>query len=272
MQEKISRRLAEAALKPYLRLLYRQSGHVLAISEPMREILVDRGVQPAHVSVMYNWADESLAGQPVEIPPRRSGDPLKILYAGNLGTAQRLDLVLDAIRLLPKGDVELMVVGGGAAEASLRHQARQLELTNVSFSEAVDRSEVPKLIEGAHLNLVSLSDDPLFEVTIPSKLQSLMALGAPILSFAPGEVQRIVRRAECGLAAPAGDPAGLANAIRSARELPPTWFTGAGARGRQYYQSHMSRQRGIRTLQTAVDAAIASRPARRTLRAPRGSG
>lgn len=261
------RSISEAVLNPYLAMIYRRAGHILAISEPMRDLLVDRGVDPSRISVMYNWADESSGPEQVPVPQRIASEPLKILYAGNLGTAQRLDLVLEAVRQLPSEAVQLRLVGGGAAEVSLRRQVEELGLRNVTISGPVERSAVPRLIEDAHLNLVSLADDPLFEVTLPSKLQSLMSVGAPILSFAPGEVPRIVERAQCGLAARAGDPSSLAEVIRVAAGKPPDWFAEVGARGREYYFAQMSRQQGVAALSRAVDAAIATRSGRPRRRA-----
>lgn len=252
------RRAAEAVLKPYLASLYRRAGHILSTSEPMRDLLVARGVNPNRLSVMYNWADESIDHGPVHIPPRAPTDPLRILYAGNLGTAQRLDLVLEALRQMPRHAVELRLVGRGTAEANLRQRVVELGLRNVSFGQPIARQAVPQLIEWAHLNLVSLANDPLFEVTIPSKLPYLMASGAPILSFAPGEVPRIVERANCGLAARAGDPSSLADTIRSAAAKPPGWFGEAGALGRNFYDAHLSRQQGVAALRQAVQSAMAA--------------
>ena len=69
------------------------------------------------------------------------------------------------------------------------------------------------------MSLVSLADEPVFQITIPSKTQFLLSAGIPVLAVAPGEVGALVESAGAGLAAPPGDPAALARALTKAAAM-----------------------------------------------------
>jgi colanic acid biosynthesis glycosyl transferase WcaI len=88
--------------------------------------------------------------------------------------------------------------------------------------------------------LVALADRPLFRITLPSKLQPILACGQPILTYAPGDAARVVREAGAGYVCPPGDPRRLAEVMRQAYETPRDRLHAMGCAGRDYYWSHLS--------------------------------
>lgn len=263
LESGFARTSAERAVGGFVDRAYRRSAGVVAISPGMRELLVSRGVPSDKAHYFYNWVADEEAVVPVDIPARRAGEPLHLMYAGSIGFAQSLDNVLDALASLPAGVASLTLVGDGPAVESLRRRTAELNLNSVDFTGVVPRSQVPQLQSTAHLHLISLADQNLFRNTIPSKLQALAAHGAPVLCTAPGEVADIVVSNGMGLSAPPGDPRSLAETIRRAARLTDAELQEMGANGRTMYSTQMSRSIGAKKLAGILEDAARTRTRRR---------
>lgn len=258
----VARKSAERAVGGFVHSAYRQSAAVVGISPGMRELLVARGVPATKAHYVYNWVADEEDITSVSVPDRRAGEPLHLMYAGSIGLAQNLDNVLDALTLLPDGVARLTLVGDGPAMAGLRERVTSLKLGNVDCVGLIPRSQVPDLQSTAHLNLISLADQDLFRITIPSKLQALAAHGAPILCTAPGEVADIVVSNGMGLSAPPGDPRALADTILRAALLTTEELRRMGANGQTMYRAEMSRSIGAKKLAGILEdaARVGARP------------
>ena len=120
-----------------------------------------------------------------------------IMYAGNLGRVQQLDLLLHAwAKLLKKHNfpgwmVEL--VGHGALELELKELVKHLNISNrVIFSPPVPREVALHKMKEADILFISLRPDEVFRLTIPSKLFDCMLTGRPILAGIDGEGRDIL--------------------------------------------------------------------------------
>ena len=109
------------------------------------------------------------------------GDGPVVLYAGNVGFSQSLDLVLGRARELP--DVTFLINGDGAARAALEAEARA---GNVTFAGYIARSGSPSCWRPA-TSTSCRSKAGLGRVSVPSKTYSIMAAGRPVVaSIDPG--------------------------------------------------------------------------------------
>jgi glycosyltransferase involved in cell wall biosynthesis len=112
--------------------------------------------------------------------------------------------------------VHWVLIGDGLLNDWLRSEIRCRSLEqHVTVMPWRAPQELPGLIKSAAALLVILADDPVFAQTIPSKLQSCLASGRPIVASLMGEPARIVEEAQCGLVCPPRDPAALAGAARA---------------------------------------------------------
>jgi glycosyltransferase involved in cell wall biosynthesis len=243
----VSRRLAERSLTWFTQKAYQGASHVAVTTPGMRDLLLERGVPGDKVSTVFNWVDEKLM-QPTE-PDRELRARLGLagkfvlMYAGNHGPAQALDVAIKAmseVRDLP--DLQLVLIGDGIDKPALRQLARELELQSVHFVDTVEAERVPALMASADLQLVSLADRPLFRITLPSKVQSILACGQPVLCSAAGDAARVIAEAGAGLVAPPGDPVMLAQVLREAHRMPRTRLRDMGEAGRDYYRSTLSEE------------------------------
>ncbi|HXJ93641.1 MAG TPA: glycosyltransferase family 4 protein [Terriglobia bacterium] len=204
-------------LRSLERLLYRCSARVVVISEGFRRYLVELGVPAERVVVIHNGVDTRRFG-PMRAETRiRKARPLRgrfvVGYIGNLGLAQGLDTVLEAARSLSGEPAAFLLIGEGVDKPRLQAAARAARLSNVRFLHGVPRRRAPSLLAACDALLVILRDDPLFQITIPSKLYEYMAAGKPILCSVGGEAAALVADAGCGITLRPADPTALAQGV-----------------------------------------------------------
>lgn len=231
------------------RSVYRRVDRIVVLSPGFKRLLVERGVPAAKVDVIYNWADEAALTAPTgQLPAAFPGpDRFRILFAGNMGKAQALGIVLDAAELLQRRDagVCFVLLGGGVELAPLKEQAAQRGLRNVVFLPAVPMADVGTYLHAADALLVHLRKDPLFEITIPSKSQAYMAAGKPLLMAVDGDAAELVRQSGGGVVAESENAAALAQAAEALSETAPGALAAMGMQAQQFYARHLALTVGV---------------------------
>ena len=198
----------------YCQWVYRKAAKIRVISKGFRSELLQRGVLADKVHVIPNWVDvDRYKPLPRESSSAADGGvrPFRIVYAGNLGLAQGLENVLDAAACLPElSPIRFVLIGDGVDAEALQSRAAAMRLKNVEFPGRFPPEDMRRILAGADALLLHLKDDPLFSVTIPSKLLTYLAMGKPIISCASGEPSDIVEQSGAGLRCAPGNPAALA--------------------------------------------------------------
>lgn len=234
-------------------LVYRQAARITVLSPGFKRALVSRGLSPRKIEVIYNWCDEAAlvapAGEADVLDPR-DADGLdgrfNVVFAGNMGSAQGLDAVLEAARLLrdDRPRVQLVLMGGGVDRERLVAAATRMGLTNLRFLSYRPQREAGRVLRRADALLVHLRDAPLFEITIPSKTQAYMAQGKPLIMAVRGDAADLVRRSGAGVTCAPESPTALAAAVRRLHDLPPEERDAMGARAKRFYERELSAAAG----------------------------
>ncbi|WP_309680834.1 glycosyltransferase family 4 protein [Polaromonas sp.] len=176
---------------------------------------------------------------PAGAPAFRLDPGFNVVFAGNMGTVQALDTLLQAAELLlPHLNVRLVLVGSGSRSEWLRQQIAQRGLLNVHLPGRFEPEDMPGILAQASALLVSLTSGPILSQTVPSKVQAYLAAGRPIIASLDGEGARVVEEAGAGLACPAEDAPALAQVILRLRAMPEAELKRMGDSGRRYYQQH----------------------------------
>ncbi len=229
--------------------VYRHVDHIVVLSPGFKRLLVQRAVPLDKIEVIYNWADEASLAAPTGAIPATFPEAKKfrIVFAGNMGKAQALDAVLDAAALLQaKGaNICFVLLGGGVDVLRLQKRALAMLLGNVIFMPPVPMAEVGSILQAADALLVHLRDDPLFEITIPSKTQAYMAVGKPLLLAVKGDAATMVTAAQCGVVAKPEDPQSIADAALALAAMPGGEAKALGVNARMYYEQHLSLRVGV---------------------------
>jgi glycosyltransferase involved in cell wall biosynthesis len=250
------------AVAALVRFIYRRCDRVLVQSPGFVSRVVAVGANPARVEYLPNWA-ESLY-RPLEIAPdapERAEMPagFRVIFAGNIGAAQSFDTIVEAARRLADlPDVHWVIVGDGHRGAWVAEQVRALGLERTFHLLGPRPVEaMPRYLALGDVLLVTLRRDPIFELTIPTKLQSYLACGRPVLAALDGEGARVVEEASAGITCAAQDPGALAAGVRRLHAMSADERRALGRNGRAYFERHFDRERLVSRVEETMGAALA---------------
>jgi glycosyltransferase involved in cell wall biosynthesis len=237
---------------------YRRAAAVGVISPSMRSILQSRGVPDAKILDTPNWvADAHVATGSVGGGRSRLGlpDGRLFMYAGNVGELQGLDPLVEAFAQVP--EASLVILGDGVARPRLEGLADRAGATNVRFLGSRPSDEIGTYIRASDVQVVSLRDTPLLRATMPSKTQSSLAFGKPVLAHAAGDVAALIGDNHVGAVAPPGDLEGTARAIRELASASNTQVSTMGERALALFHERFSAEAGLDRLETLLGMARA---------------
>ncbi|HQG04242.1 MAG TPA: glycosyltransferase family 4 protein [Thermoleophilia bacterium] len=246
----MDRGLAVRALEVMERTLYAAADHIVTVGDGYREQLMARGVPAAKIDVVTNGVDTELfyPRDPDPAVRARYGvarDAFVVVFAGTIGMASGLDVVLRAARRLrarDRTDIVFLLVGDGAVRAELEATARTEGLDNVVFTGMVPRAQLPDVLAASDACLVHFKRREIFTTILPSKLFEDAAMAKPILLGFEGHAAALVRTADCGLIfTPEDDEALAAAAERLADD--PAEARRLGENGRRHVLAHFDRRR-----------------------------
>ena len=227
------------ALAAVVRWIYRKNDLLLVQSQAFIEPVVQMA---GRTPVIYHPNPGELA---FSKPSMDSSCPLKlekgfnVVFAGNLGTVQALDTLLDAAEiLLPCLEIRLVLIGSGSRSAWLEKQVMLRQLKNVRLPGRFSADVMPGILSQASVLLVSLMRSPIMSQTVPGKVQVYLASGRPIIAALNGEGARVVLESGAGLACPAEDAPALAKAVLQLRATSAEELKRMGESGRRYYDEN----------------------------------
>lgn len=247
----------DGLLAPWLSSVYQRASAVIGIAPTMVDVLVERGVDRKKTHLVYNWAREDSLPSGVRASGATRGRT-RVLYAGNVGDLQALDVAVRAAHDARDSGVDLTILGDGVALPRVKALADELQAPNVSFSGRVPRARMSAYYDEADFALVSLRDLPAFRGTIPSKLQAALSHGVPVVSTVQGDVRRVVEEEAVGFTAEAEDVSSLAAAFRAAGAESHS-RAGMAARARDLYSRRFSQTAGITSISEILQIAAGTR-------------
>jgi len=230
--------------------VYARADCIIAQSRGMRARLETRGVAEEKLSTIFNWATYSDSAQ-VSVPAAVAEafeHRTNIVYGGNLGQAQNLETVIRAAILAQAAvpAIRLHLIGDGVERDRLTALVEREGATDaVRLFPPVPRDAMDRIFDAADILVLHLNDDPLYDITIPSKTQHYLACGKPIVAGIGGDTAEILRNSDAALvSAPEDVEAIAASMIRIAR-MGPEERAAMGHNGLTYYRQHFAFDRAI---------------------------
>ncbi|MES2592722.1 MAG: glycosyltransferase family 4 protein [Bacteroidota bacterium] len=131
-----------------------------------------------------------------------SDDDFILLYAGIIGHAQGLEVILKAaVELKSNSKIKFVLLGSGPEKEKLIVLKNKLEINNVLFFDAVTKMEMPAIVYAIDVAVIPLRRLDLFKGAIPSKIFECLAMKKPILLGVEGEAKELfIDEGKCGLA------------------------------------------------------------------------
>lgn len=230
---------------------YRNADIIITITDDMKENVIRKGIEPEKVKVVRNWIDTKRV-IPIEREKNKLFDELKLLhnkfyvvYAGNLGKIQGVDVIIDAARqLIDYNYIHFIIFGNGSEEETVRNRA--IGLNNISIFPLQPQGRVSEVYSLGDVSIVSCRPGT-GSSGMPSKTWTIMATGTPIIASFDfgGEMERTIKTARCGYCVEAGNAEMLADKIKELSEDTDRRKI-MGINARKYAEENVSKDKAVK--------------------------
>ncbi len=250
-------RVALGLVDRLVKWIYRGCDRVLVQSEAFVPSVRSHGVPPGRIRYLPNSAEnfyrklEPRAEDPetLELPAG-----FRVMYAGNIGAAQDFPTILAAAELLKDAsEIHWVVLGEGRMRAWVADEVRRRGLqASVHLLGHRPPERMARYFAHADVLLATLRREPIFAYTIPSKIQSYIACGKPVIAALEGEGGRVIREAGAGWVVPPENAQALADAVRAASRFAKPELEAMGNRGEAWFREHFEREKLLSRLEAEL--------------------
>jgi len=225
------------------RFLYHHADQVMVNSPGFLQPVTSRGAK--RVVLIPNGADPSMFN------PADSGESFRkenhlddkfiALYAGAHGMSNDLNIILDSASLLAnEKNIQIVLLGDGKEKPALMAQAKEMNLSNVTFLPSVPKANMAFALAGADACIAILKPLEEYKTTYPNKVFDYMAAGRPVALAIDGVIRDVVETADCGFFATPGNAEEIAEAIHKLA-ADTEQSRAMGLKGRKYLEENFSR-------------------------------
>jgi colanic acid biosynthesis glycosyl transferase WcaI len=156
---------------------------ISTISESMKNKLCDKGMNMKKIFLFPNWAnmddvilDKDL-GNDFRIMKGLKRDDFLILYSGNIGKKQGLEIVVEAANILKDfNDIKFIFCGHGADKKNIINLVNRYKLNNCLFYPLQDKEDFNAMLNSANVHLI-IQKSVAADLVMPSKLTNIIASG-----------------------------------------------------------------------------------------------
>lgn len=237
----------------FSRWIYNQADVITLSSQSFKDYFKQALDLPESKGFLY-WP--SYAEDLYAIKEHESNEFFDLVFAGNIGPAQNVEMIIEAAHLLKNyASIRFHIVGDGLSFEKCKNIAKEYHLSNVVFHGSYPIDEMPRFYHLADAFLITMVDHSVINNTLPAKLQSYLLAGKPILAAINGEVRRVVEEAQAGLVVSSNDLDGFVESIRFASENPQLCHDWA-ENGLNYYHSHFDKAKLLSKLVSIFELLI----------------
>ena len=251
----VKNRAALRMVDALIKWIYRGCDRVLVQSEAFIPSVEAHGVPRSRIAYLPNSAPafyERVTTREEE--DRELPRGFRVMYAGNIGAAQDFPTILAAAELLKaEKHIQWIVLGDGRMRGWVEDEVRGRGLgASVHLLGQKPAERMPHYFAQAGVLLATLRREPIFAYTIPSKIQSYIACGRPVIAALEGEGGRIIREAGAGWVVPPEDPKALAGAVLAASRAAKPELDAMGSRGEAWFREHFEREKVLTRLESLL--------------------
>lgn len=242
--------------------VWRKATAIIVQSNGFYQCLKDRGVPAAKLFRIYNWAnraDPDTGFFPAHLEPAFEGR-FNLVYGGNIGQAQALCQVIRAVAEVTGEipELHLHLFGNGMERGAVSALAAEIAPSAVTLHGPVDRATMDRIFDRADALVVHLKDDPLYAITLPSKVQHYLACGRPIIAGLDGEAAALLRQSGAALVCAPGDVPAFADAVRQLVRMPHADRAAMCSNGARFYSAQFEFERAVDETCSVLERAAAN--------------
>ncbi|WP_127717847.1 glycosyltransferase family 4 protein [Halobacteriovorax sp. HLS] len=231
----------------FVKFMLDQSDLILLSSKGFTKNMIERGIDRSKLEYWPQWGEKLFYETLIEenkLPRNEVPEGFVIMFAGNIGTSQSFEIIVEAAeRLSSYTDIHWVILGDGLKRAWIEKEVidRGIEdCFHLLGSRPMD--SIPYYYSLSSALLVSLKKDPIFSITLPTKVQSYLASGKPIIVSVDGEAADIVNENFCGVSCRASSVEDLVDGVLKLYSKTPEEREKMGANGREFFFKNFERE------------------------------
>ena len=246
-------------LLPIVRYIYRNCDKIL-ISSRAFSTSIEEKVENKNLIYVPQWGETEFSSANITKFKNSKIEEINdciILFAGNIGFSQDFNTLLLAMNEIKLKPIHLAILGDGRDKKNIIKKIKKLKLeSKISFLGQYPVDKMPYFFEKSSALLISLKKSEIFSRTVPSKTQSYMAFGKPILTNADGEVSKIISEAKCGLTSNSGDYKQLAQNMVKISLSQKKDLDLMASNAKKYYDNNFNREKIFTNLDQLFEKVI----------------
>lgn len=194
---------------------------------------------------------------PDELSEIFADDSFKVTFAGNIGSAQAIETIIEAADILKNvPTIKIILIGDGSKRKWGVAESLKRGLKNIHFPGSYPENNIPLIYKKSSCLLVSLLDKDIFNSTIPNKIQGYLALGKPIIGSINGAGALVINNANAGIVSAAEDSIMLAEKILEMSKLSRDELSNFGKNGRDYFMQHFEHEMLMQKLASTFNSLV----------------
>lgn len=189
-------------LKTFELWIYKNSEHIIVLSNGMLNNLIKKGIDPKKVTVIENMANLYLFDDLESVKKEELlKDKFVCIHPGTMGHVNGLDFVLDVAKETIKVDEEIifLLIGDGKRKDQLMKRVEEEKLFNVQIRDSMPKSEIAMMIKAADVGIMCIDNKyKILEDNSANKFFDFVAAGLPIVINYEGWQKEIIESENCG--------------------------------------------------------------------------
>lgn len=220
--------------------IYKRCARIFTSSKGFIDSISNRGIPKDKIEYWPQYTEDfyvPFSKEDVFVPEIPQDGTFNIIFAGNIGFAQGLDILPKVAQILKSKDanVRFNIVGDGRFKETLVKMVNDFGVFNMfNFVSKQPAIRIAEFMTVCDATLICLSKSKVFSITLPAKTQSCLACGIPIIVSADGEIQKVIEEAEAGLCSDAGNAEMLAEKINQLISMSKDELTQMSKNGYEY--------------------------------------
>ena len=242
----------------FMQLIYRTASHIIVAAPGFKRRLINKKIPANKITFVSNYADESIyypQDKDKELQQKlgiKEADII-ILYAGNIGQPQRVDVLVDSMKLIKnRPEIKLFIIGDGQHKKELQDICSNEQMESVIFFDQMLPENVNRYYSVADALFIQLENQLIWTDTIPSKIYAYMLAGRPMIAAIKGDGADVVSAAQGGCICEPCDARAIADCILSVADMSSDERARMGKNNYNYVMSNFSKNFMIKKVEDVL--------------------